>query len=390
MQKTVAMLLFNTYPGDPRVFREARSLINTKAFDVTVFAWKRPGESTHGSHKNIKIIRTNTNSPKNVKKIKDLFLFNILLFFQLLKLPRYSVYQAHDFTTLPLAFCIAKMKNAYVVYDSHEYYPALLASDEITYNSLINLIIELEKFLSNRVDLMFTAENAKANVFIRRYGVKDIQVLFNAPSITQNRIYHLASEKSALEKKWQVDDSEFTIVYPGAINPGRCLKELIEAVPDLIKVKKVKVILIGGSSTGSAYRRHLQKLIHSKGIQDNVLVFDAISNYEITEIFCICDLVYAMYPKIRDYVISIPTKVLYAARFRKRFLTSNFGEMKALANKLPFGLAVNPVADEINDALIKLVTETHVSSEVNLKEFEELWWETQSIKLKKSYYNLFR
>ena len=64
--------------------------------------------------------------------------------------------------------------------------------------------------------------------------------------------------------------------------------------------------------------------------------------------------------------------------------------MKSLAVRLPLGVATNPVADEISEALMKLVTEVPTSSEVNLKEFEELWWEKQAVKLQKSFYNLFR
>ena len=157
------------------------------------------------------------------------------------------------------------------------------------------------------------------------------------------------------------------------------------------KIKILKLVKVQLSETSKELRNKV--LPHARLIINQILptlTGDRYSDFEITEIFSICDLVYAMYPKIRDYVVSIPVKVLYAARFRKRFITSNFGEMKSLAIKLPLGVAVNPVADEINDALMKLVTEVPATSEVNLKEFEELWWENQAVKLQKSFCNHFR
>jgi glycosyltransferase involved in cell wall biosynthesis len=389
MKRRVAMLLFSHYPFDDRVYREAKSLIDSKAFKVTIFAWKRPQDTNSQVYNKIKVIRINTKSQTSIKVLKHLFLFNILLLFRLMRLPSFSIYHAHDFTTLPTAFLVAKIKRAKVVYDAHEYYPALLVSDKIVGQPFIALVITVEKYLSNWVDLLLTVTNAQTRLYIQKYKIKEATVIFNAPAISQERIEKLISNEEIIRRKWGVGKFDYVIAYPGAINPGRCLVELIESIPTLNKIQPIKVILIGPSSIRAGYRKKLTRLISSRGIQKNVLIFDEISQDEVAEIFCICDLVYAIYPKKRDYPIAIPNKILYAARFRKRFVTSNFGEMKSLTTKLSMGFIVDPHNREaITTTLKKVMMTEEKSIIVDIRTIEELWWEKQEIKLLESYNSL--
>lgn len=169
--------------------------------------------------------------------------FNIRLFFFLLY-RNCSIQVAIDTDTLLANYLSVKVKGRKLVFDAHEYYSEVpeLVGRKISKGAWGLL----EKILIPRLKYAYTVNNSLAKIFKEKYKV-DFKVIRNLPFLSDDR---------------QRQESR-TIVYQGALNKGRGLKELIKVMPSIDAC--LEIIGIGDEE------QELKQLVAKNGLNHKVV-----------------------------------------------------------------------------------------------------------------------
>lgn len=138
--------------------------------------------------------------------------FNLRLFFYLL-FSKQGIFYANDLDTLPANFLASKIRSAFLVYDSHEYFTEV--PELINRPGVQAFWKRIEGFILPRLKNCMTVSSAIAEVYLEKYGVH-FQLLRNFPKQKQF--------PESVQK-------ENFVLYQGALNVGRGLEELIQAMP---------------------------------------------------------------------------------------------------------------------------------------------------------------
>lgn len=140
--------------------------------------------------------------------------YNIRLFFHLLT-HSYDIYGATDLDTLLPHFLVSRIKGKQYVYDAHEYFAEL---PEIVERPLVRFAWKsLERLIVPRTKFAYTINQTYANLFMQEYGTK-FAVIRNATVLRP-----LPNERAKSPK-------ECYILYQGAVNVGRGIEQMIEAM----------------------------------------------------------------------------------------------------------------------------------------------------------------
>lgn len=231
----VAMLLSNPFRPDPRVLKEARSLVN-HGFEVIVICWDREGDYPKSEViEGIQInrIRVRSTYGAGVRQLLKLPLF-WLKAFKVLSGLKADLIHCHDLDTLPLGFLFAKLTNKKVVFDAHECYPDLVYRQVPPWEYRMLLI--LERFLAKRADHVLTVGSLLAERY-RQLGAK-VSVVGNY-QVWNPTLCTICRE---LRDELGISEDALLIAYIGGFTYGRLILPLIEAVKGC---KGVHLILAG-------------------------------------------------------------------------------------------------------------------------------------------------
>jgi len=232
----VLMFVSNAFVSDPRVYNEAKSLVQA-GHEVTVIAWDRERQSPPRQNwDGIEVIRLRTRLlPKQHRFDSPFWVgLNLLLWQQqayrraliLNKETRFDVIHCHDFDTLAIGTRLKRKLGLPLVYDAHEIYGYMMA--RVFTGRIANIFLWLERRLIRRVDTMITDGEGRKRYFADITG-KPILVIMNCKPL------------QSLEYQ-PPDNKDFTLLYIGTLRKSRMLLELVGAVKQLPGVH----CLIGG------------------------------------------------------------------------------------------------------------------------------------------------
>lgn len=129
---------------------------------------------------------------------------------------RADILIANDLDTLTANFLASKIKGKPLVYDSHEYFTEV--PELINRKKVRDIWLRMESYLLPRLKYAYTVSEKVAESYSNKYGLK-MEVIRNFP------------KELILDKEESEEDKEGrTIIYQGALNIGRGLEELIEAI----------------------------------------------------------------------------------------------------------------------------------------------------------------
>src|SRR5438034_6484112 len=115
----VLMLLSNAFDPDPRVYNEARTLVQ-HGYCVCIVAWDRErARPANETMDEIEIERVFVRSTHG-RGFTQMFIMPLVLMMMIKRALRvgFDLVHAHDFDTLPAAFILGCIKRKPVVYDS--------------------------------------------------------------------------------------------------------------------------------------------------------------------------------------------------------------------------------------------------------------------------------
>lgn len=160
-------------------------------------------------------------NPKSFNQIRWKMVFNkgklFYLFYNLRLLihyltNKYHIIVANDLDTMAAGFLASKIKRVPLVYDAHEYFPQL---PEVVHRPFTHWVWQtLEKITVPQTKYCYTINQSYANIFKEKYD-KDFLIFRNIAQFKESEIP---------EKK------EKFILYQGAVNVGRGIEQMIEAM----------------------------------------------------------------------------------------------------------------------------------------------------------------
>jgi glycosyltransferase involved in cell wall biosynthesis len=179
--------------------------------------------------------------------------YNIRLFLYLALNP-FDALCAIDLDTIGPAFLWARFRKKPLIYDAHEYFTEV---PEVVDRPMVKAIWSgLARFVIPRLEYAYTVGPALAHIFTERYGTA-FEVIRNFP-VSDSRPGQEIRELP--EKK----EGDFILIYQGALNEGRGIETIFEALPRL--PLSVKLWLVGEGDLSD----FLRKLRISKHLQDRV------------------------------------------------------------------------------------------------------------------------
>ncbi len=331
------MLLSNAFRPDPRVHKEARSLVQA-GYQVTILCWDRQGElAAHEIMDGIVIHRIDVRS---VYKAGSRQMFYLPRFWrralrELHKL-RPDIIHCHDLETTPAGYWYARTKHLPWVFDAHECYPEQTRLH--TNSAIYYFLLLLERFMTKRATYIFTVGNLLAERFRQLGGrvavVGNYQVLQPLPT--------MAITRAALGLASDV----FILAYIGSFIPSREILPLIFATEHL---NEVTVLLLGDGPQREAIEAILPQY-------PRVRYLGQMPQEEVPAYTALADVIYyGLNAADQNNHYSCPNALFHALAAGKPLLTTNVGEIAHIVRQEQCGVVVEkPLPDLLAAAITKL------------------------------------
>lgn len=206
----IASLVTNDLHQDQRMNRICTALVQN-GYDVTLIGRKRKSSETL-EKKTFHRLRLNCFFERSVLFYGE---YNIRLFLHLL-FNKYDIINANDLDTILPAIWVAKIKGCKVVYDAHEYFTE--QEEIVNRPRLKSFWKSIERYTLPKVDAAYTVSKGYATLFQDEYKIR-FDVVRNATVLQ--------------EPLQNIDRSTPYILYQGAVNYGRGLEQIIQAMKDI-------------------------------------------------------------------------------------------------------------------------------------------------------------
>jgi glycosyltransferase involved in cell wall biosynthesis len=287
--------------------------------------------------------------------------FNFRLFLFLLFI-KSDILLSNDLDTLPANFYAAKLKNAQLVYDSHEYFTEV---PELIKRPRIQKVWEsLEKRMVPKIQYAYTVCGSIAEIYTKKYGTT-FKVVRNVPL---KSTFHSSIE----EKK---NDSEKIILYQGAVNIGRGLEQAILAMNF---IKNARLIIAGNGDIKS----QLEQLVNQENLKEKVEFTGKLPLEELAKLTPTADLGLSIEEDMGlNYRFALPNKLFDYIQAQVPVLVTNLPEMAAVVGHYQIGeictsLEPEKLAESIRNILFD--EQKRKLWKENLKNAaEQLTWENE-------------
>ena len=260
--------------------------------------------------------------------------YNIRLFFKLFFTKKH-ILLSNDLDTLLPNFLISKLFRIPLVYDSHELFTEV--------PELINRLKtqkfwqRIEKIILPKLNNCYTVSNSIANYYKNAY-YSDFKIIRNLP-------YRIKTN-SASAFPFDIKDNK-VILYQGALNKGRGLELIINAMPF---IDNALLVIIGDGDI----KNKIKQLIKQKNLLEKVILISRITPDELCKITPLADLVISLEEDLGlNYRYALPNKLFDYIQANIPVLVSDLVEMKEIVLKYKVG---EIVADRNPKAIAKQIT----------------------------------
>ena len=328
MSKNVIIAFLGNAKFDARCINMADSLL-THGFNVIIIDELAINESGLKSNK-FKIFHSRTKFKTGIARYWNFY-------YKVKKLNdevKPDIFIASDLFSLGV---LSKLnKGCLKVYDCREIYSKLA--------SLINNPIKqlfwtyYEKINYKYVDKVLVTARRDKDFLISRYGLKDISLILNFPSMN--------NEKSTinLREKFNIAKNKKIFLYQGAIQAGRGIEEMVAL---LCHFENSVVCVVGDGE----HKQQIIKLINRLNIVNRVFFTGNIAYKKLISVSKQADIGFALIqPLSKSYKQALPNKLFEYGLAGIPTIASDFSEMKDYILKFKLGKAVSPnnISEHIN------------------------------------------
>ncbi|MDR2841151.1 MAG: glycosyltransferase [Paludibacter sp.] len=284
--------------------------------------------------------------------------YNLRLFFYLL-LARVDLIFANDLDTLPAAFLAAKIRRKKLIYDTHEYFTEV--PELVTRPKIQRIWQKIERFIFPKLNIIITVNNSIAALYEEKYN-KKITVVRNIP------LYKPFVKSELLQTMFP---NKKTLLYQGAINLGRGLEYVIDALPLL---DDVVLAVIGAGDIENDLKAkvkhlHLEDKVHflGKKTPEELYKFTASAHIGL----CLLE------DLGLNYHYALPNRIFDYMQAQIPVLATDFPEIEKVVNTYHTGVLINHyepkyIAEIIDKMLKNPIDKVHFEQPA-----KELCWENE-------------
>ncbi|MFO7790763.1 MAG: glycosyltransferase [Bacteroidota bacterium] len=272
------------------------------------------------------------NRPYQTKRFRFLFnhgflfyaCYNIRLFWFLL-FTKWDIVLSCDMDSLPAGYISSKIRGKSVVFDSHELFSEV---PEVQDRKFVKSVWRgLENFFIPRLKHVYTVSEHIASYYNNKYGIS-AQVIRNLPEIS-----------STPEGKIPENISKPFVLYQGALNTGRGIEKLMDAMADLPRLNFV----IAGSGP---LKKHLHQKRDSLDYKNRIHLTGRLDFKDLAALTKQAWLGVSLEEdKGLNYRFALPNKLFDYLKAGVPVLVSDLPEMRAFVEKTRTGDWVSPDAD---------------------------------------------
>ena len=293
------------------------------------------------------------------------FEFNIRLFFYCLT-HRADMVVAIDLDTLGGVSLAAKLTGQKMLFDSHEYFPE---SPEIAHKPFVKWVWRvIQRLFVPLADIHVTVCQSIADIFKDKYDV-DFLVVRNVPLRDRNdELKRLVATEGQTQRP-------FTILYQGAVNIGRGIETIIEA---LVELKECRFVVVGDGDIFEQVRKQAATL----GVADRVS-FEGKKPYsELVSYMAEADLGVCFFENLSlNYYYCLPNRLFDFIGAQLPMLVIDFPELRRVVDAYNIGECLPDMSLEtITSAIRRVMTDKEAVARWRanmVKASEELVWERE-------------
>lgn len=355
------MSVSNDIVTDQRIFRTCQ-VLQQEGFSVHV-AGRRLKDSIPIANLPFRITRFKLHFNKGPLFYASL---NLRLFFWFLFHKADLIY-ANDLDTLLAAWLAAKIKQKKIIYDSHEYFTEV---PELQGRPFVKKMWErIERYILRRFSgPMITVNDSIAHIYAEKYTRK-VEVLRNLPFFT--------APQQPLKRKYFPADKPI-IIYQGALNMGRGLEEMIEA---MLYIDHALLAVFGDGDVSASLKTKVVKL----NLENQVKFYGKKSPSVLRDYTREATVGISLERNIGlNYYYALPNKLFDYVQARIPVFVSDLPELRAIVSYYKIGeiCAHNTpkeIAKQMNRFLAQDIKEVY--SENLEKAAQELCWEIEKEKM---------
>jgi glycosyltransferase involved in cell wall biosynthesis len=335
----ILMLLANAFLPDPRVFKEASSLVD-RGHRVTILAWDREGsypatENFAGIH--IERIQVQSKFNRRMAQLPRI----LLLWWRMIyrgRQRRFDIIHCHDLDTLFPAVVLKYLAKRPLIYDAHENY-AMVKSASLP-RSFVSILSLVEKKLIRYADVVITA-----STFVR----DEFHQICRQPVITLGNYWRLSqssqispSDIAAEKRRLEIPEEDLVVGYIGGLKKSRKIEPLLEAVQDDMGV----TVLICGAG-------EQQELVETAARRKRCIVYLGwVPLARVPLYTALADVVYYGLDNYPGALYNSPNALFMAMIQGRALLASDIGDLGKIVRQRSCGIAMKQTdTEEILGAL---------------------------------------
>lgn len=245
--------------------------------------------------------------------------YNMRLFFYLLFRQKPAMLVSVDLDTLTANYLVSALRRIPLLYDSHEYFTEV---PELMDRPVVKRIWErIERAIIPKLRAGIAVSDSIAAVYRAKYGV-GFRTIRNVPLLRSPGV------SGNLEDTYP---SAYKLMYQGALNRGRGIELMIEAmryVPDAV------LFIVGDGDV----RTDLQSQVHRLKLTDRVVFPGRLLPRHLAAITAQCDLGFSLEEDLGlNYRLALPNKIFDYIQARVPVLCSDLPEMGSLVKTYGVG-----------------------------------------------------
>ncbi|MCA1763536.1 MAG: glycosyltransferase [Flavobacteriales bacterium] len=265
---------------------------------------------------------------------------NVRLFFYLL-FHRADIYYANDLDTLPANFLAAKFRNAYLIYDSHEFFTEV---PEIQNRPIVKKTWKFfERFTIERADVVITVNDSIAGLLAKAYNLNDVVVVQNLPEAVPQIT---KKDRNEIAKPHE----RICILQGSGINVDRGAEELVDAFQN---VENAVLLIVGDGDALPGLKKRVARL----GLTNRVIFKPKMPYADMMSYTALADVGFSLDKASNvNYKFSLPNKIFDYAYAGVPVLATDLVEVRKIIETYKFGRVVSnleptTLAREINGFL---------------------------------------
>jgi glycosyltransferase involved in cell wall biosynthesis len=265
---------------------------------------------------------------------------------------------ANDLDTLPAAYLVSKLRNKNLIFDAHELFPEV---PELVTRPIIKGIWErIENRIFPHLTHSITVSKSISDYYKNKYNIQ-MHVVRNIP------YYHNSKE---IKPRISFPGKKI-ILYQGALNKGRGLEMVLDAMPF---IENAMLVIIGDGDI----RRVLEEKTKKLKIENKVHFLGKISGDKLYEYTPSADIGLCLLENMGlNYYYSLPNRIFDYLQAGVPVLASRFPEIVNIVEKYNTGRLI----DHFESTYLAGVIKTMLDNPLNTEHFDsvakELCWENE-------------